>query len=50
MTTMLMIVTGSPANAKKHTEYLIPESVTAKIIRLMHPDLIDVGKTIKTDF
>jgi hypothetical protein len=29
---------------------LIPESVMAKIIYLMHPDLIDAGKTIKMDF
>jgi hypothetical protein len=29
---------------------LVPESVVAKVIQSMHPDLIDVEKTIKTDF
>ena len=48
-----MIVIGSPASnvtAKKHTDVSIQESVTAKIICSMHPDLIDVGNTIKMDF
>ena len=28
----------------------MPESVVAKVIQSMHPDLIDAGKTIKMDF